>query len=312
MDPELRSSVNAGFKAGSFPFLCGCMVPTEGWDAPIVSCIVMARATKSRGLYAQMAGRATRPSEEIADRLSMLDSADDRIASILASKKINALIVDLVGQTGRHKLVCAAHLFCQPGAGELAAQMPHAEGADAQQIAASVDALYAKLQRAKAMFQATTIRQQDEWVAKALRGAKRAQEASGRLAGRKGIIGNARMDRTEFDPLADEKRKPGRPEGVLFEPPAKNKKQPNQFGEASTNWRLVAQLENAGVTREKAIELASNERQAYTVIGQMGRKHCTKNQAFRLRKMGYGDAEIASMNKKTASGAIGAAQGVQA
>ena len=75
---------------------------------------------------------------------------------------------------------------------------------------------------------------------------------------------------------------------------------------------LVAQLENAGVTRSKAIELADNERQAYTVIGQMGRKKCTKKQAFRLRKMGYGDAEIASMNKKTASEAIDAAQGVEA
>lgn len=38
-----------------------CMVLTEGWDCPPVSCCVLARPTKSLGLYLQMAGRTLRP-----------------------------------------------------------------------------------------------------------------------------------------------------------------------------------------------------------------------------------------------------------
>ena len=37
------------------------MVLTEGWDSPIASCAVLARPTKSKGLYLQMAGRILRP-----------------------------------------------------------------------------------------------------------------------------------------------------------------------------------------------------------------------------------------------------------
>ena len=37
------------------------MVLTEGWDAPAVSCIVLARPTKSPGLFRQMVGRVLRP-----------------------------------------------------------------------------------------------------------------------------------------------------------------------------------------------------------------------------------------------------------
>jgi DNA repair protein RadD len=37
------------------------MVLTEGWDSPSVSCIVLARPTKSLGLHIQMTGRVLRP-----------------------------------------------------------------------------------------------------------------------------------------------------------------------------------------------------------------------------------------------------------
>jgi superfamily II DNA or RNA helicase len=37
------------------------MVLTEGWDQPDVSCIVLARPTKSHGLFRQMIGRVIRP-----------------------------------------------------------------------------------------------------------------------------------------------------------------------------------------------------------------------------------------------------------
>jgi superfamily II DNA or RNA helicase len=40
-----------------------CQVLTEGWDCPSASCLVLARPTKSVGLYRQMAGRVLRPSD---------------------------------------------------------------------------------------------------------------------------------------------------------------------------------------------------------------------------------------------------------
>jgi len=55
-------------------------------------------------LYAQMAGRATRPAAEIADKLGEEDSAVRR-QLIAASSKPSCLIVDFVGNSGRHKLV---------------------------------------------------------------------------------------------------------------------------------------------------------------------------------------------------------------
>ena len=41
--------------------LSNCMVLTEGWDQPKVSCIIIARPTKSYPMYIQMIGRTLRP-----------------------------------------------------------------------------------------------------------------------------------------------------------------------------------------------------------------------------------------------------------
>jgi superfamily II DNA or RNA helicase len=46
---------------GDLDLVCNCMVLTEGWDQPDVSCCIMARPTKSTGLFRQMAGRVLRP-----------------------------------------------------------------------------------------------------------------------------------------------------------------------------------------------------------------------------------------------------------
>jgi DNA repair protein RadD len=50
-------------KAGEIEIICNCQVLTEGFDAPDVGCIVLARPTKSPGLYRQMGGRGLRPTE---------------------------------------------------------------------------------------------------------------------------------------------------------------------------------------------------------------------------------------------------------
>ena len=68
----------------------------------------MARPTKSRSLYAQMAGRATRPLPGIVDGLN---TDDERKAAIAASAKPCALIMDFVGNAGRHKLMTSADIL---------------------------------------------------------------------------------------------------------------------------------------------------------------------------------------------------------
>jgi DNA repair protein RadD len=54
---------------GEIKVLSNCMVLTEGWDQPKVSCVIIARPTKSYSLYLQMVGRSLRPAENKKDTL---------------------------------------------------------------------------------------------------------------------------------------------------------------------------------------------------------------------------------------------------
>ncbi len=60
MDAEARARALADFAAGRIQALCNVAVLTEGFDDPGVSCVAMARPTRSPGLYAQCVGRGTR------------------------------------------------------------------------------------------------------------------------------------------------------------------------------------------------------------------------------------------------------------
>lgn len=102
--PDERARINKDFRSGRIQVVCNCGIYTEGADFPAVSVVVMARPTKSRSLYAQMAGRALRPADSIANELNHHESAEARRALIEASEKPSALIVDLAGNSGRHKL----------------------------------------------------------------------------------------------------------------------------------------------------------------------------------------------------------------
>jgi superfamily II DNA or RNA helicase len=57
---EVRDEILERLSSGDLEVVCNCMVLTEGWDQPDVSCAVLARPTKSMGLYRQMAGRVIR------------------------------------------------------------------------------------------------------------------------------------------------------------------------------------------------------------------------------------------------------------
>lgn len=60
--PE-RAAILARLAAGTTEVVCNCAVLTEGWDCPELRCVVLARPTKSVGLYLQMAGRGLRPTD---------------------------------------------------------------------------------------------------------------------------------------------------------------------------------------------------------------------------------------------------------
>ncbi|KAH7883536.1 P-loop containing nucleoside triphosphate hydrolase protein [Phlebopus sp. FC_14] len=57
-----RSSLIADFKAGKYPVLVNCAILTEGADIPNIDCVVVARPTRSRNVFAQMIGRGMRQS----------------------------------------------------------------------------------------------------------------------------------------------------------------------------------------------------------------------------------------------------------
>lgn len=110
-DREERRRILARFATGQTQIVCNCGVLTEGFDNPAVEVVIMARPTKSRALYAQMAGRATRPADAIAHELNDHDSPEARRALIEASNKPGCLIVDFVGNSGRHKLCTSVDIL---------------------------------------------------------------------------------------------------------------------------------------------------------------------------------------------------------
>ena len=55
-----RAALLERFKNGSIDVLTNCQILTEGVDIPLISCVLIARPTQSKGLYQQMAGRGLR------------------------------------------------------------------------------------------------------------------------------------------------------------------------------------------------------------------------------------------------------------
>lgn len=90
-----RTDIFDRLRRGDLQVVCNCMVLTEGWDCPQVSCACIVRPTQSAPLYIQMAGRVLRP-----HRLPVSGFAPKR----------DALILDFVGVASRHRLATIADL----------------------------------------------------------------------------------------------------------------------------------------------------------------------------------------------------------
>lgn len=106
-----RKKIIRDYKAGKIQFLCNCQVLTTGFDAPETSCIIYARPLTSRSLYAQIAGRSTRPICSDALSQHQDDAPEVRRGDIAASLKPDSLLVDFCGNAGKHQLIRAAHIF---------------------------------------------------------------------------------------------------------------------------------------------------------------------------------------------------------
>ena len=88
-DPRTRATTLRDHKGGAYQTLYNVGVLTEGYDDPAIACVVMARPTLSRALYAQCAGRGLR----------------------IAPGKVDCLLIDLVGNSGKHSLVTATDIL---------------------------------------------------------------------------------------------------------------------------------------------------------------------------------------------------------
>ena len=89
MPTAKRREILQRLRLGETLVVPNCAVLTEGFDEPSVSCVILARPTRSRPLYLQQVGRGTR----------------------LHPGKSDCLVIDLVGSTTRHDLVTATSLF---------------------------------------------------------------------------------------------------------------------------------------------------------------------------------------------------------
>ncbi|HUO65114.1 MAG TPA: DEAD/DEAH box helicase [Terriglobales bacterium] len=99
---EQRRALLREHAAGGFQFLVNVGIATEGYDSPGVACVAIARPTKSRALYTQMAGRGLRVLPGLVEGLAAVEA---RKAAVEASAKPNCLLLDFVGNAGRHKLL---------------------------------------------------------------------------------------------------------------------------------------------------------------------------------------------------------------
>ncbi|MBU1748788.1 MAG: DEAD/DEAH box helicase [Chloroflexi bacterium] len=81
---EERRATLGALRDGGISVVCNYQVLTEGFDAPMVSCILMARPTLSQGLYIQMVGRGTRlyPGKRDCQVLDFVDSQHQMVITL--------------------------------------------------------------------------------------------------------------------------------------------------------------------------------------------------------------------------------------
>jgi superfamily II DNA or RNA helicase len=103
-----RRRILKRFKNGEVQVLANVGIATEGFDVPDTEVIIMGRPTQSRALYTQCCGRGTRVLPGVLDGLT---SSYERREAIASSAKPSALVLDFVGNSGKHKLITTADIL---------------------------------------------------------------------------------------------------------------------------------------------------------------------------------------------------------
>jgi ATP-dependent helicase IRC3 len=101
-DPK-RATKLAALRSGRLKVIVNCQVLTEGFDCWKIACVVFARPTKSQIFFTQAAGRGTRLQDGTGNLLEALSNEQD--------VKRDCLIIDMVDNTKRHKLVTTPTLL---------------------------------------------------------------------------------------------------------------------------------------------------------------------------------------------------------
>ena len=102
----------SGLSNGSVQVLVAVDLISEGTDIPAVVCAINLRATKSKGLHIQQGGRALRPIYAPGFDLS---TRAGRLASIAASSKPKAIILDHAANCLRHMTIDEPHEWALEG-----------------------------------------------------------------------------------------------------------------------------------------------------------------------------------------------------
>jgi len=100
MDRDEQRRVLDAHKRGDFPHLCNCGVVVEGYDDKGIAYVYQGRPTRSISRHIQEMGRGTRPANDAG--IDGCATAEERRAAIRASSKPDVLILDAVGNLGKH------------------------------------------------------------------------------------------------------------------------------------------------------------------------------------------------------------------
>jgi superfamily II DNA or RNA helicase len=101
-EDERREAVR-DFKEGRYQYFCNVGIAIEGFDDPSSDMVVHGCPTKSRSRHAQMSGRGTRCLAKV-DSVPGREGSQKRRALIASSAKPNTVLLDFVGNVGRHTL----------------------------------------------------------------------------------------------------------------------------------------------------------------------------------------------------------------
>ena len=115
-----RSSILARLASGSLTLVSNAMVLTEGVDVPRVDCIVLARPTRSAGLYLQMSGRGLRTFPGKSNLLLLDHGNCIRECGLVAQDRNWQLLPDATSKRGKSVSYAETFKVC-PDCGKVSA-----------------------------------------------------------------------------------------------------------------------------------------------------------------------------------------------